>query len=162
MGSEGSVLSPAPSFELVPARTLLPHEQIDEADVERLASDLRKRGLLEEPIWVARRERVILNGHHRFAALQRLGARWVPAWVIDYADPEMELARWGSGPPLTKQEVIRRARAGELFPPKTSRHIWHGPTPAPHPTTLAELQAERPGPTLGSVPREGGRPGGPR
>lgn len=155
-------MSASPSFELVPARTLLPHEQIDEADVERLAADLRRRGMLEEPIWVAAGEHVILNGHHRFAALQRLGARWVPAWIIDYADPEMELARWGAGPPLTKQEVIRRARAGQLFPPKTSRHIWHGPMPTPRPTTLAELQSETPGPDFGSVSRDRGRPVGPR
>lgn len=137
-------------FRLLPVASLHPHEQVDEEDVAHLTEEIRARGLVREPIWVSEPEGVILNGHHRYAALRRLGVRWIPAWVVDYADPEMELARWNAGPPLDKAEVIRSARSGKLFPPKTSRHIWHGPTPAPHPTTLAELHAEAPDDGSGS------------
>lgn len=151
-----------PTFQLLRLSTLHPHEQVDPVDVARLAGEIRDRGVVREPIWVSEAEGVILNGHHRFAALQRLGARSVPAWVVDYADPAMELARWGPGPPLDKAEIVRRARAGELYPPKTSRHIWHGPAPAPRVTTVAELQAEGPESGSLSVRQERARPGGSR
>ena len=138
-------MTQAPEYALVPLASLLPHESVDAADVAGLVREIRGRGFVREPIWVARTERVILNGHHRFAALQVLGVRRVPAWLVEYSDPAMALARWGNGPPLQKAEVIRRARAGDLYPPKTSRHQWRGPDPAPHPTPLAELQTEGPG-----------------
>jgi L-serine kinase (ADP) len=155
-------VSRAPEFRLVPVASLLPHERVDESDVDRLAAQIRVQGIVREPIWVAEADGVILNGHHRYAALRRLGVRQVPAWVVDYSDPAMELGRWNSGPPLQKTDVIQHARSGSLFPPKTTRHVWHGPTPAPHPTTLAELQAE--GPESGSLSRrrEGSRPGASR
>jgi L-serine kinase (ADP) len=143
-------VSRQPEFRLVPVDSLRPHEKIDEADVGRLAAEIRNLGIVREPIWVSDGDGVILNGHHRYAALRRLGVRRVPAWVIDYTDPAMELSRWDHGPPLQKEEVVRRARAGDLFPPKTSRHSWKGPAPEPHVTTLAELQAE--GPDTGSRP----------
>ncbi|MCI4353643.1 MAG: ParB N-terminal domain-containing protein [Thermoplasmata archaeon] len=151
-----------PEFRLVPVTSLLPHEQVDEADVGRLAREIRTRGLVREPIWVTRAEGVILNGHHRYAALRTLGVRRVPAWVVDYSNPAMALGRWGKGPPLEKDDVIRRARAGALFPPKTSRHVWRGPVPEPHPTTLAELQADGPEGDSGPDRREGVRPDGSR
>lgn len=155
-------MSAAPKFRLLPVASLHPHERVDEADVEHLVSEIRSLGLVREPIWVARGDDVILNGHHRYAALRKLGVRWVPAWVIEYTDPAMELLRWSPGPPLEKAEVVRRARVGSLFPPKTSRHVWHGPPPAPHPTTLAELQAEGPESGSLSVRRERVRPDGSR
>jgi L-serine kinase (ADP) len=155
-------LSRAPEFRLVPVGSLREHEQVDEADVNRLVDEIRRLGLVREPIWVSKDDRVILNGHHRFAALRKLGVRWVPVWEVKYGDREMELGRWGPGPPLEKAEVVRRAREGALFPPKTSRHVWHGPAPAPHPTTLAELQAEDPESGSLSVRRERVRPDGSR
>jgi L-serine kinase (ADP) len=155
-------VSAAPEFRLLPVASLHPHEQVDEVDVDRLVREIRRLGVVREPIWVARGDDVILNGHHRYAALRKLGVHRVPAWVIEYSDAAMELHRWSPGPPLEKSEVVRRAREGSLFPPKTSRHVWHGPRPAPHPTTLAELQADGPESGSLSVRPERARPGGSR
>jgi hypothetical protein len=151
-------VSRALEFRLVPVGSLHPHEQVDEADVDRLVKEIRRIGLVREPIWVAKADDVILNGHHRYAALRKLGVHRVPVWAVDYGDRAMELDRWGPGPALEKSEVVRRAREGLLFPPKTSRHVWHGPAPVPHPTTLAELQAEDPESGSLSVRRERVRP----
>ncbi len=134
-----------PRFALVPIDRLLDHEEVDPAEVDRLVEAIRSTGEVTDPVWVAARDHVVLNGHHRVAALRRLGARRVPAWLFDYADETMALRRWGPGPPLSKAEVVRRARAGERFAPKTSRHVWEGgPLPA-HPTPLDRLLAPRPG-----------------
>ena len=154
-------MSHPPEFRLIPVTSLVPHEQIDPDDVERLSAEIRRLGMVQEPIWVSR-DGIILNGHHRYAALRKLGVHSVPAWVIDYPDPAMELHRWGPGAPPSKEEVVAHARAGGLFPPKTTRHIWRGPPPDPHPTMLAELQRDAPDNGSRPGPREPDRSEGPR
>jgi L-serine kinase (ADP) len=131
-------VSDAVDFELLPIDALREHERVDPAKVQRLADEIRSTGVSEEPIWVARGSHVILNGHHRFAALKALGARRVPAWVVDYASDVVTLDRWTKGPPISKDEVVRRAESGELFPIQTTRHSFSAELP-PHPTPLAEL-----------------------
>jgi len=78
---------------------------------------------------VADRYFVILDGHHRFEALRLLGCRRVPAYVIDYFSDIVDLTLWPDATvkEVTKEEVIRRGLAGELFPPKTTRHILRVP-----------------------------------
>ncbi|HTT73578.1 MAG TPA: ParB N-terminal domain-containing protein [Thermoplasmata archaeon] len=117
-------------FALVPLARLKGHEQIEPAVVEALVAELTETGVLKDPIWVARGSGVILNGHHRVAALRRLKAARVPAWVIEYEAPDVRLDRWTPGPELDKAEVVRRARTGELFPPKTTRHRLDEPPPS--------------------------------
>jgi L-serine kinase (ADP) len=131
-------MSAEPEFALVPIDTLHAHEQIDLADIDVLIADLTARGVFTVPIWVARGSMVILNGHHRVAALRRLGATRVPAWILDYDSDHVRLELWRPGTSITKSEVIRRGLGGQLFPPKTTRHVIDEELPA-HPTPLAEL-----------------------
>ncbi len=112
----------APEFALVPIERLKGHEEYDPRKVEQLVRRLRRSGSFDEPIWVARGSLVILNGHHRVEALRRLGAHWAAAWVFDYDSDEVDLEPWRPGPPIAKEEVVRRATRGEPFPPKTTRH----------------------------------------
>lgn len=125
-------------FALLPLSVLKGHEQIEEANLVDLAGHIRRSRVLSEPIWVARGSYVILNGHHRVAALRRLGAERVPAWVLDYDSDLVHVERWRPGPPIAKEEVIRRGEEGHLFPPKTTRHRLSMDLPA-RPTPLSEL-----------------------
>ena len=137
-------MSPSPEFRLLPISRLRGHEEIDEEAVQELLRTLRTDGVFSEPIWVARGSFTVLNGHHRVEALRRLGARQVPAWVVDYESDLVCLVPWRPDTPVEKSEVVRRARAGELYPPKTTRHRITRELPA-HPVPLAEL-LERPAP----------------
>jgi hypothetical protein len=127
-------VSAQPRFELLPVSALRIHEEIGPGEVDALVERIRHDGRVEEPILVARGALVILNGHHRYAALQRLGATRVPAWVVNYQTHEIELDRWKPGPTITKEEVLERGRTGRPFPPKTTKHrvaldLPHHPTP---------------------------------
>ncbi len=113
----------SPQFRLVPLADLLPHEEIHGPTVRALAAHLRQVGVVSDPIWVAEGSNVILNGHHRVAALRSLGAERAPAWVIPYDSDLIRLERWQEGPPIPRAEVVRRAAARQLFSPKTTRHI---------------------------------------
>lgn len=131
-------------FALVPLESLRIHEEINPADMDRLLERIRHDGRIEEPILVSSEGNVILNGHHRYRALQELGARRAPVWVVDYHAEEIVLDRWNRGPPISKDEVLERARQGRPFPPKTTRHHVH--LDLPHRATpLAELFANEPG-----------------
>ncbi len=111
-----------PEFALVPIERLLEHEEIEDDNVIDLVSEIQRSGFFDDPIWVARDSYVILNGHHRVAALRALHAVRAPAWILDYETDLVSLEPWQPGLPITKSEVVRRARAGRLFPPKTTRH----------------------------------------
>ncbi|MGP8077651.1 MAG: ParB N-terminal domain-containing protein [Thermoplasmata archaeon] len=133
-----------PRFALVPLAELRAHEQFDEKDIPGLVEEIRARGELHYPIWVAVGSHVILNGHHRVEALRRLGAVRAPAWLIDYHSAAVHVDRWSPGPSISKEEVERRAREGLLFPPKTTKHqirldLGERPTP------LADLRDAAPG-----------------
>jgi hypothetical protein len=131
-------MSDAPTFELIPIGRLRIHEEIRPELVERLVEEIRREGVVREPVWVARGTDVVLNGHHRFAALRALGAARVPAWVIDYDSDAVELGRWQPGPVLSKSEVVARAQSGRPYPPKTTRHTLRPVVPE-RPTPLAAL-----------------------
>lgn len=127
-----------PIFRLVRISDLLEHEEIDPRKVDQLVEEIRRTNVVADPIWVAAGSGIILNGHHRVAALRRLGAEKVPAWILEYRSPDVRLERWGEGPPIAKAEVERRAATGELFPPKTTRHFV-GSGLAERTTPLREL-----------------------
>ena len=127
-----------PEFDLVPIEKLHGHEEIDEENVAELMEELRRTGVFADPIWVALHSLVILNGHHRVEAARRIGARRVPAWLVDYESDLVSLEPWQPGLPITKAEVVRRGLAGQLFPPKTTRHRLRVDLPA-RPTPLADL-----------------------
>lgn len=125
-------------FALLPLSGLKGHERVDEASLLDLIAHLRRSQVLSDPIWVARGSSVILNGHHRVEALRRMGAERVAAWVLDYESELIHVGRWHAGPPIAKSEVVRRAKEGRLFPPKTTRHRLLFDLPA-RPTPLSEL-----------------------
>ena len=131
-------MSDRPIFRLVPIAELKDHEEVDPAKVDQLVEDIRRRQAVADPVWVALGSGVILNGHHRVAALRRLGAHRVPAWMVDYHSASVRLGRWGNGPPISKAEVERRALHGERFPPKTTRHVIEPSMPV-RSTPLAAL-----------------------
>ncbi|MCI4372862.1 MAG: transcriptional regulator [Thermoplasmata archaeon] len=142
----------SPTFRLIPLENLLEHEEVEPRKVDELVADFRRIGKVADPIWVAVGSGIILNGHHRVAALRRLGAVWVPAYEIDYHSPRIRLERWTVGPPIAKVEVERRASEHRLYPPKTTRHVLEIEL-APRPTPLAELMGPAPGSRPGSQPR---------
>ncbi len=125
-------------FALIPIDALRAHEEVVPSKVRALEAVLRRSGVFDNPIWVARGSDVILNGHHRVAALRHLGAQRIPAWVVDYDSTIVSVDRWTPGPAISKTEVVRRAAEGKLFSPRTTRHRFSVELPR-RPTPLAEL-----------------------
>lgn len=116
---------PGARFELLDVRLLRMHEQLQPDLLERTTEEIKEAGYLKRPILVADGHFVVLDGHHRFAALRGLGCRRIPCYVIDYFSDVVDLKTWPNAivKEVRKEEVIRRGLEDDPFPPKTTRHI---------------------------------------
>jgi len=130
-------------FALVAIDQLRIHELVEDDKVEEVRRDIARRGRVAEPLLVDRDALVVLNGHHRLAALRALGARCAPVFLVAYADPSIRVERWSPGPAISKDEVIAHGLAGDPYPPKTTRHRLLEEPPS-RSTALAELTDGRP------------------
>lgn len=112
-----------PRVELVPVEELLPHEAVEEDAVGQLAHTIASEGVVRNPVVADRKSLVVLDGHHRLAALRSLGVKRIPAYLVDYSSDAVEVGGWRPGiPPYAKDAIVERGRKGELLPPKTTRH----------------------------------------
>ena len=111
------------TIRLVPIELLRPHERIMERHVKELMNEIVRDGRLIYPVLVDKETMIILDGHHRVEALKRLGARYIPAILVDYRSDEVRVSSWRADWKVRKKDVIEAGLKGELLPPKTSRHI---------------------------------------
>ncbi len=109
----------------VPLELLREHEQIEYERLRQIREEIQREGGLRHPILVDKRSGVILDGHHRFRAYKELGFETIPCVLVDYQSPIVSVRSRRPEISVSKDEVIRRARSGELFPPKTTQHILH-------------------------------------
>jgi len=69
---------------LVRINELQPHEEARPKRVEEVAKSIARLGRVLKPVIVEERSLVIVDGHHRYHALRRLGARYVPVVLARY------------------------------------------------------------------------------
>lgn len=111
-------------FSLAPTADLRPHEEVDPDRVEELVGTIREEGVFLHPVVVDDETGTVLDGHHRLEAARRLELRLTPVHLVDYRDEAVALETWREDrEPPTKDEVVERARSGNLFPPKTTKHL---------------------------------------
>lgn len=79
---------------ILPLSQVIPHEETNSSLLKQVLSGLSEIGLQKDPILVDSNSRVILDGMHRRAALQKIGAKFVLCALYDYSDREIELHRW--------------------------------------------------------------------
>ncbi len=111
-------------FELLDIDLLHCHEEIRPEILEPLIEEIKGDGYVKRPVLVADKAYVILDGHHRYEALRRLGCQRVPCYVVDYFSDAVDLTLWPTAKEknVRKQDVVERGRAGLLYTPKTTRH----------------------------------------
>ena len=118
-------------FEILDIDLLHCHEEIRPEILEALMEEIKDDGYVKKPILVADKAYVILDGHHRYEALRRLGCRRAPCYVIDYFSEAVDLGLWPTAKEkdVHKEDVVERGRAGLLYTPKTTRHTVKVPLP---------------------------------
>ncbi len=111
--------------KLVKLEWLKPHEEIHEKKVDELYKMTLKWGGYTKPLLVDNNSGTILDGHHRYEVGKMLSLKYLPAILTDYLiDERIKVTTWPNSEEkdINKEDVIKMALSGDLFPPKTSRH----------------------------------------
>ncbi|ACL61699.1 ParB N-terminal domain-containing protein [Methylobacterium nodulans] len=122
-------------LHFISPHALRPTEEICPDRVREVVDLIVAQQAWTQPICVERTTLALLDGHHRRAAAIQLGLTRVPVRVFDYE--AVDLASWRADVVPTREEVLRRARDGQLYPPKTTRHAFG--TAKPVSVKLAQL-----------------------
>jgi hypothetical protein len=104
-------------------KQLNPHEQIIEENLKKVLTSLKVEKRLKEPVVVDKETKVILDGHHRVKAFEILGLREIPCRLVDYSSETINVTPHRNGD-ISKEEVIEKGLSDNLFPPKTSKHVF--------------------------------------
>lgn len=68
-------------IQLIQNHILKQHEQIRERHVRMLLKQIKHDGYLNSPLIVDKKTMIILDGHHRYNALKRLGMASSPVYL---------------------------------------------------------------------------------
>jgi len=68
--------------------------------------------------------KVILDGHHRYNILKKMGFRKIPVVFVNYFSEDVQLHPRKKFMHISKKEVVEKGISQKLFPAKTSRHIF--------------------------------------
>jgi len=101
---------------------LLPHEHHNLARCRRLAKNIKKTARLRRPLLVDGKTGIVLDGHHRLAALKLLGCKRARVLAVDYRSDEVKLLPRRKNILVNKNEVIKRGQSNSLYPVKTTKH----------------------------------------
>ena len=116
----------AVEVQLVPLEVLRPHEQTILKKVNQLERMTIRWNAYTKPLLVDRETGTILDGHHRYEIAKRFDLQCLPCVLVDYIlDDSISVILWpGSDQKeVSKEDVLEAASSGNLFPPKTSRHL---------------------------------------
>ena len=108
---------------LVKAEEIRPHEEIDQQHVYEIMRDILNRGVLLKPIVIDEATKVIIDGHHRFHALKRIGLEEIPVAVVNYLSENIIVESWKNSFIPSKEEILEKTRKGLLYPYKTTKHM---------------------------------------
>ncbi len=110
-------------IKFIQSNLLKQHEKVNTNHLKLLFNQIKHDGILNHPIIVDKNTLIILDGHHRFNTLKKLGLSIIPVYLVDYRSKEIEVSSWREGKKVTKELVIQAGLLGELLRPKTSKHL---------------------------------------
>jgi hypothetical protein len=90
----GGSVSLCDAIVLVPVADLRTYEEPDTSGIEKITQSIADTGLLIDPVVVDRRRQLLIDGHHRCAALSQLGINHVAAFDTDYFSSSVEVRGW--------------------------------------------------------------------
>lgn len=104
---------------------LLPHEHIDLNQVKNVLDSLETEKILKNAVVIDKKSWLILDGHHRFAALKKIWIKYIPTLSVDYNSDDIKLWFWREWFNDSKQQIIENAKKWILYPIKTTKHTFN-------------------------------------
>lgn len=109
------------NIKLISTDKIRQHEGINLQYMDELIKKITKKKCYTNPIVIDRATKMILDGHHRFNAIKKMGGKKIPCLVIDYYGDDITVKTHGQGK-IDKKTIITMALGNKLFPPKTTKH----------------------------------------
>ena len=110
-------------LRLIEIHKLKQHEKINKVNYNELLKKIQTNGYVA-PIVVDKKTLIILDGHHRCAVLKAMAFTTIPVHFVDYQNEIVKVSSWKKNEDLTKDEVVTMGMSKNLFPPKTSKHLF--------------------------------------
>jgi hypothetical protein len=109
-------------IELIDIAKVIPHEKIISKKSSTLSSFLKSFNdyIIISSILCCSKSMVIIDGHHRYFTLKKLGFKKIPVTKLDYQSIQIKTSITEA---FTKQEIIEKACSGQLMEPKSTSHL---------------------------------------
>ncbi|WBA57171.1 ParB N-terminal domain-containing protein [Providencia sp. 21OH12SH02B-Prov] len=91
--------------------------------VEWLIEKIKAEALWRVPLLLEENSYAIMDGHHRFEVAKKLGLRRVPAVMLNYNLPSVQVISWREDFVINKSIVQSYIKDKKVFPHKTTKHI---------------------------------------
>ena len=108
-------------LELVDINYVFPHEKVISKKSSTLSSFLKSFNdyIIISSILCCSQSMVIIDGHHRYFTLKKLGFKKIPVTKIDY---KASIIKTSENEKFSKQEIINHAVTNNLMDPKSTSH----------------------------------------
>lgn len=87
-----------PILKVAPVENILLHEHVETDRAEKLRDRIEQSGMIQNPLICVKLndtdKYILLDGAHRFTALNRLKCRFAPIQIVNYDDPLLEVKKW--------------------------------------------------------------------
>lgn len=109
-------------LELIDVDLIYPHEKIIEKNTSTISNFLKSFNeyIILSSILCCSKTMVIIDGHHRFFSLKKLGFKKIPVTKLDYFSSDIKTSM---DQKYSKDQIIDHGINGTLLEPKSTSHL---------------------------------------
>ena len=109
-------------LDLVDVDLIFPHEKIIEKNTSTISNFLKSFNdhIVLSSILCCSKSMVIIDGHHRYFSLKKLGFKKIPVTKLDYFSYDIKTS---IDQKHSKDQIIEHGINGDLMEPKSTSHI---------------------------------------